>query len=163
MDVLLIDAQPKRRRRIARALLSRGHEVRCAGQPSSARAALRLRAPELIALDGSMPGLPSGDLLAELERDPRTFETQVILLSRNDRSLFAAAVRLMGMRVVQEAEGGDELMAALMAAALSGQERRTMSNSHASLARTQQARADSGKLIEQTRSLLLLARAGRKE
>ena len=162
MDVLLIDAQPKRRQRIARALQGKGHQVRTAGQSSSARAALRRRAPQLIALDGGMPGLPSGDLLAELERDPRAAGTQVILLARNDRSLFTAAVRLMGMRVVQDAGDDDELLEAMMAAVVSEQEHLVRS-SRAQIANMKRAGESSKKLIGETRRLLLLARAGAKE
>jgi DNA-binding NarL/FixJ family response regulator len=162
MDVLLIDAQPRRRHRMARALLGRGHQVRTAGLASSARAALRRRAPQIIALDGGMPDLPSGDLLAELERDPRAAGTQVVLLARNDRSLFAAAVRLMGMRVVQEAGDDGELLEAVMAAVVSEQEH-ALRSSRAQIANGKRARDSSRKLIEQTRRLLLLARAGAKE
>src|SRR5207302_4981679 len=92
MDVLLIDAQARRRQRLARALSGRGHDVRTAGGPVSARAALRRRTPQLVALDGGMPGLPSGDLLAEMEKDPRICGARVILFARNAGPLLATAV-----------------------------------------------------------------------
>jgi DNA-binding response OmpR family regulator len=162
MDVLLIDAEPRRRQRIARALQGRGHQVRTAGLPATARTALRRRAPQLVALDGAMPGLPPGDLLAELERDPRAAGTQVVLLARDDSSLFAAAVRLMGMRVVQEAGDDGQLLEAMLAAVVTEQEQ-VLRSSRAQIANVKRARDSSRNLIEQTRRLLLLARAGAKE
>jgi len=159
MDVLLIDAQARRRQRIARALSGRGHDVRTASGPVSARAALRRRAPQLVALDGGMPGLPSGDLLAEMERDPRVSSARVVLMAKNAGSLFAAAVGLMGMRVVHEAE---DPLEALVGVAYASEREHTLRASREQMTSMSRARESSAKLIEQTRDLLAIARASAK-
>jgi CheY-like chemotaxis protein len=79
--VLVIDNHEAIRSSLSRLMRAAGHEVVCAADGPDGLAAVGRRAPDVIVLDLSMPGMDGGEFLRHLRADPRWAGIPVLLLS----------------------------------------------------------------------------------
>jgi CheY-like chemotaxis protein len=79
--VLVIDNHEGIRSSLSRLMRAAGHEVTCAADGPEGLAAVRRRAPDVIVLDLSMPGMDGAEVLSRLRSDPGGAGIPVLLLS----------------------------------------------------------------------------------
>lgn len=110
-SLLLVDDDPVYRERLARAIASRGYEVRTAADAEEAVRLAEAESPELAVLDLRMPGESGLELLARLKAiDPTT---RVLMLTGYGSIATAVeAVRLGAVHYLTKPADVDEILAA---------------------------------------------------
>ena len=83
--ILIADDDPLILDLVKHKLVSDGHEVLTAEDGEAALATAMSEVPDLVILDGMMPGLDGLEVLRRLKGDPRTAEIKVILLTARSR------------------------------------------------------------------------------
>lgn len=83
-SILVVEDEAPARQLLAANLQSSGYEVRCAGDVPQAEALMREFRPDLVLLDGVLPGIPGLPFTRRLRSDQRTRDISIVLLS--DRS-----------------------------------------------------------------------------
>ncbi len=110
-SLLLVDDDAVLRERLARALRSRGFEVRTAGGYDEAVELARADSPEYAVLDLRMPGRSGLDLLKELERiDPST--KSLVLTGYGSIATAVDAIRLGAVNYLPKPADADDIVAA---------------------------------------------------
>jgi len=93
--VLVVDDMPIFRDPIAASLRLAGYDTLCAADGAAALALARVRRPDVVLLDVSMPVMDGFEFLRELRRDPRLADVPVILLTAaSDRKSILEAGKL---------------------------------------------------------------------
>jgi CheY-like chemotaxis protein len=93
--VLVVDDMPIFRDPIAASLRLAGYETLCAADGAAALALARVRRPDAVLLDVSMPVMDGFAFLRDLRRDPTLADVPVILLTAaSDRKFVIEAGRL---------------------------------------------------------------------
>lgn len=109
--LLLVDDDAVLRERLARALRSRGFEVRTAGSADEAIALAQVESPEYAVVDLRMPGRSGLELVRELNGiDPST--RTLVLTGYGSISTAVDAMRLGAVNYVPKPADADDLIAA---------------------------------------------------
>jgi CheY-like chemotaxis protein len=93
--VLVVDDMPIFRDPIAASLRLAGYETLCAADGAAALTLARVRRPDVVLLDVSMPVMDGFTCLRDMRRDPRLADVPVILLTAaSDRKFVIEAGKL---------------------------------------------------------------------
>ena len=96
--VLVVDDMPIFRDPIAASLRLAGFETLCAADGAAALALARVRRPDVVLLDVSMPVMDGFAFLRDLRRDPRLADVPVILLTAASDRKFVTEAGRMGVK-----------------------------------------------------------------
>ena len=94
--VLLVDDQFELRAIHSTYLREHGYEVLTAGDGDSALASARTHTPDIILLDHSLPRRTGLDVARELQRDPRTAEIPIVMITAHTYGAVGQKARAAG-------------------------------------------------------------------
>lgn len=115
-SLLLVDDHALFRERVARALRTRGYEVRTAGNTDEAVALAREESPELAVVDLKMPGRSGLECVRDLHQlDPQT--RVLVLTGYGSIATAVEAMRLGAVNYLQKPADADDIIAAFERAA----------------------------------------------
>jgi CheY-like chemotaxis protein len=80
-DILIVEDHPTMREAMRLILEHEGFEIREAADGTSALAAVREQAPDLMFLDLNIPGASGADVLTQLKSDPATRRVRVVVVT----------------------------------------------------------------------------------
>ena len=83
-DILIVDDRPNNLKLLSKILTNYKYKVRCAVNGTMALQAVRVKAPDLILLDISMPEMDGYQVCLELKKDPQIAQIPVIFISALD-------------------------------------------------------------------------------
>lgn len=83
-DILIVDDRPNNLKLLSKILTNYKYKVRCAVNGTMALQAVRVKAPDLILLDISMPEMDGYQVCLELKKDPQIGQIPVIFISALD-------------------------------------------------------------------------------
>lgn len=111
-SILLVDDDETFRKRLARALKDRGHDVRVAANYDEALASARHDSPQFAVVDLKMPGRSGLDVVRDLKAvDPTT--RIVVLTGYGSIATAVDAVKLGARQYLPKPADADEILAAL--------------------------------------------------
>ena len=83
-DILIVDDRPNNLKLLSKILTNYKYKVRCAVNGTMALQAVKVKAPDLILLDISMPEMDGYQVCLELKKDPQISQIPVIFISALD-------------------------------------------------------------------------------